>query len=165
MVDDGRLAVVTVRELSRDAREVLDRVLRGERLIVARHGRPIATLQPLDGIVVQPLSGHDCDVTGSPLGDRETELAKLSELQRQLLRDGGEFDRIYPMRIARENDLSDVLRALEGLGVRGLARKTSRGWVVSGRGMILREILLSAAGRSEEATWRIRRRGGEPGRP
>jgi len=37
---------VTIRDLSRTPGGVIQRVLRGERLIVCRHGHPIATLQP-----------------------------------------------------------------------------------------------------------------------
>jgi prevent-host-death family protein len=38
---------VTVRELRNNGGEVLDRVLRGERVIVTRDGRPVAELRPL----------------------------------------------------------------------------------------------------------------------
>jgi prevent-host-death family protein len=38
---------VTVRELRNNGGEVLDRVERGERVIVTRDGRPVAELRPL----------------------------------------------------------------------------------------------------------------------
>lgn len=43
------LPTVSVRELVRNPGAVIDRVRSGERFIVARHGRPVATLQPIDG--------------------------------------------------------------------------------------------------------------------
>jgi prevent-host-death family protein len=38
---------ITVRELRNQGREVLDRVRRGETLMVTRDGRPVAELRPL----------------------------------------------------------------------------------------------------------------------
>ena len=48
---------VTTSDLSRSPRRVLDRIAGGERLLVTCHGRPLATLQPLDGVVWQPFAG------------------------------------------------------------------------------------------------------------
>lgn len=41
------MADVTIRELRNHGREVIDRVLAGERLVVTRDGRPVAELRPL----------------------------------------------------------------------------------------------------------------------
>lgn len=41
------MAYVTIRELRNQGGDVIDRVLRGERIIVTRSGRPVAELQPL----------------------------------------------------------------------------------------------------------------------
>lgn len=41
------MADVTIRELRNHGREVVDRVLAGERLVVTRDGRPVAELRPL----------------------------------------------------------------------------------------------------------------------
>lgn len=76
------LAFVTTSDLSRTPRAVLERVQRGERLIVSCHGHPLATLQPLDGVVVQPFTDRGHDIFGWPVGDEAKECAKLSELQR-----------------------------------------------------------------------------------
>jgi len=160
-VRSNMLPVVTVRELSRSPATVFERVARGERLIVARHGRPIATLQPLDGVVVQPLTRAQSDVRGVVLGDAEAELEKLTEIERDLLRDGGRWDRLYPGHLSHVHALGDLHAQVRAFGVRGLARKAERGWVLTGRGMILRELLLAQAGRTDEllrsprssATW------------
>ncbi|HZK51905.1 MAG TPA: hypothetical protein VFD47_10120 [Actinomycetota bacterium] len=56
------LPIVTTSDLSRTPRRVLNRIARGERFIVCCHGRPLATLQPLDGIGLATLhrrrAGH-----------------------------------------------------------------------------------------------------------
>ena len=41
------MASVTIRDLRNHGREVIDRVVSGERLIVTRSGRPVAELRPL----------------------------------------------------------------------------------------------------------------------
>ena len=38
----------TIRDLRNHGREVIDRVLAGERLTITRSGRPVAELRPLD---------------------------------------------------------------------------------------------------------------------
>lgn len=131
-----------MRELSRAPRRVLERVFRGERLIVCRHGHPVATLQPLNGCVTQPLGGPEHDVVGSPLGDISQEIAKLRPLEKKILMECVKWDRIHYSTLAGP-DMNKTLREWE---VRGLARKTRRGRILSGRGMILREALLERAG-------------------
>lgn len=137
------LEVVSVRDLSRNPGDVLERVTRGERFLVCRHGKPIATLQPLDGLVVQPLTGQELDSTGSPLGDASTEAAKLTELQRELLATCVRFDRLMVARLRSQPFTREATLALEDLRNRGLVRKTERGLVLTGRGMILHEYLAS----------------------
>lgn len=140
------LGVVTTSELSRAPRKVLERVARGERLIVFRHKRPVATLQPLDGVVVQLESG-DRDLYGAPMGGPLQEAAKLSEVQRDLLLDGVRHGRFVPVRLWGRHDFRGMIRSIEDLAFRGLARRTERGWEPTGRGMMLREALLRDAGR------------------
>ena len=41
------MAYVTIRELRNQGGDVIDRVLKGERIIVTRSGRPVAELKPL----------------------------------------------------------------------------------------------------------------------
>lgn len=41
------MAYVTIRELRNQGGDVIDRVQKGERIIVTRSGRPVAELQPL----------------------------------------------------------------------------------------------------------------------
>lgn len=76
--------IVTTSDLSRSPGEVLDRVARGERLIICRHKRPIATLQPLDGLVLQPFTGNAHDIFGWQVAGAARELAKLTHVQRLL---------------------------------------------------------------------------------
>jgi len=136
---------VTIRDLSRNWRGVMDRVLRGERLIVSRHGHPIATLQPLNGCVTQPFEGRQYDVKGSPLQTIDHEIAKLRPDEKKLLMDAVKGDRIWGASGAIPN-LSKVMSDWE---VRGLVRKTRRGRVLTGRAMVLREALLERAGLRE----------------
>ena len=139
------LSTVTVRELMRNAPSILARAVAGERFIVSRYGHPVATLQPLEGVVVQPFSGRELDVKGSPLGTVDSEVGKLSKVQRDLLRravrsgvlksaglDGYEF--------------SEIARATEDLEFRCLVKRCDRGLVLTGRGIILREWLLAHEG-------------------
>jgi hypothetical protein len=123
--------------------KVLDRIGRGERLIVFRYKTPVATLQPLDGVVVQVGSAHD--IYGWPIGGADEEVAKLNDEQRELLSRGvvrGLY--IRAVRVSERFDWSQVIRSLEDLGLRGLATKTERGWELTGRGMVLRETLLKS---------------------
>ena len=135
-----RLRTVSIRELSRATAEVTERVEAGERLIVTRHGRPVATLQPLDGYVVQPFTGAAHDVFGWAIGNIDEEIAKLSEGQRVLLRDGYRHWRLWMGRVP-SNVEGDRGEMLEDLRVRGLAKKTSCGWEPTGRGLALHEAL------------------------
>jgi len=136
------MSVVTTSDLSRTPRQVLDRIARGERLIVCCHGRPLATLQPLDGTVWQPFTGGAYDIYGWPVGGATKECAKLSEDQRELLSDGVRQGRLVPMRLNDRYDFPEMIRSIEELELRGLVQRTSRGWELTGRGMVLRETLL-----------------------
>ena len=138
-----------MRELSRRPGEVLLRVLKGERLIVSRHGHPVATLQPLDGCVTQPFAGREDDLLGSPLGDLDREIAKLRPIEKRMLMDGVRWDRVRPGS-PRGVDFSEAMRTLRDWELRGLARKGRRGWAVTGRALMLREALLEKAGRRAE---------------
>ena len=79
------LPTITMRELSRSPRTVLDRIMRGERMIVCRYGHPIATLQPLTGCVTQPFEGKEYDVFGSPLGEVDRQIARLRPIEKKIL--------------------------------------------------------------------------------
>jgi prevent-host-death family protein len=140
---------VSMRELSREPGEVLVRVLKGERLIVCRHGHPVATLQPLDGCVTQPFTGTEHDVLGSPLGDIDREIAKLRPIEKRMLMDGVKWDRIRPG-LPIKVDFSEAMAMLNDWELRGLARRGKRGWLVTGRAVMLREALLAKAGRRAE---------------
>ena len=43
------MAEVTIRDLRNHGGEVVDRVARGERVIITRNGKPVAELRPLPG--------------------------------------------------------------------------------------------------------------------
>ena len=62
---------IGIRELSRGPGDVLDRVGRGERFVVCRRGRPVATLQPLDGVVVQLSPARSSTSRALPWGIRK----------------------------------------------------------------------------------------------
>jgi len=47
VIHSRTVANVTIRDLRNHGREVIDRVLGGERLTVTRSGRPVAELRPL----------------------------------------------------------------------------------------------------------------------
>lgn len=138
--EPNSLPSVSIRELSRSPGEVLARVAAGERLLVCRHGKPLATLQPLDGYVFQPFTGTAHDVFGWPIGCIDDEIAKLSRAQRVLLRDCYRRWRLWAGRLPdglRENPMG----ILKDLALRGLARKTTCGWELTGRGLALHEAL------------------------
>ena len=135
-----KLPTVSVRDLSRNPGEVLDRVASGERLLVSRRGRPVATLQPLDGYVFQPFDGTAHDVFGWPIGGIDGEIAKLSLAQRLLLRDCYRHWRLWSGRLP-EGMNTNGMEMLQDLAVRGLARKTPRGWELTGRGLAMHEVL------------------------
>jgi prevent-host-death family protein len=134
------LPSITARDLSRATADVLVRVETGERLVVTRHGRPVATLQPLDGYVFQPFEGTAHDVFGWPIGGIDDEVAKLSEAQRVLLRDCYLQWRLRPGRLPGDLWVGSA-RTLDDLAVRGLAKRTEFGWELTGRGLALREAL------------------------
>jgi antitoxin (DNA-binding transcriptional repressor) of toxin-antitoxin stability system len=142
------LGFVTTSDLSRTPRAVLDRVLLGERLIVSCHGHPLATLQPLDGVVVQPFTGRGHDVFGWPVGGEVEECAKLSQAQRDLLSEAISHGKFVFGRLHGRHDFGALIEAVEDLGLRGLAQRTHRGWVLTGRGMVLHESLARRNGTS-----------------
>jgi hypothetical protein len=153
------LASVTTSELSRSPKAVLDRVAQGERLIIRCHKRPLATLQPLDGVVLQPFTARVHDVYGRLIGSLEEECDKLTEVQKALLTAGIRDFKIYPARVngrvKQPFDWGLLIRSLEELRLMGLAKKTYPGWELTGRGMMLRETLLQEAARSEHAAERL----------
>ncbi|CAN5529987.1 hypothetical protein BH20ACT23_BH20ACT23_14320 [soil metagenome] len=145
MSDIRAPSFVTTSDLSRKPRAVLDRVARGERLIVCRHKQPIATLQPLDGTVWQPFTGGAQDIYGWPVGGAFQECEKLSEAQRELLSDGVSQGRLVPARLAERYGFVELIRSIENMALRGLVHRTNRGWELTGRGLALRETLMQKA--------------------
>lgn len=136
------LATVSARTLSREPGKVLRRVEKGERLIVCRHGKPIGTLQPLNGVVEQPIEGRSYDVAGSPLLYPHAEVEKLSPLQRRLL--------AYEVRrdLVKGGGLAGRDEAVDDMELRGLVRRHPDGGVVlTGRGFVLREAIFEREGR------------------
>jgi antitoxin (DNA-binding transcriptional repressor) of toxin-antitoxin stability system len=119
------LESITVGDLSKRMGPILDRVLRGERLLVCRHRRPIATLQPLNGVVLMP-DGTTSDVHGDAIGDVSQEAAKLTETQRELLRDHIQLGRIVYGRLSSV-DQARLREALDDFVAQGLADRR-RGW-------------------------------------
>lgn len=145
---DG-LPIVTTSELSRGPGRVLERIARGERLVVCRNNIPLATLQPLDGFVLQPMTGHAHDIYGWPVGGIAEEAAKLTPAQQALLTDGVRQARLkssIPSR-AGEFDSGELFTAIDELRVLGFAYKTHVGSELTGRGWAMREHLLRADGR------------------
>jgi prevent-host-death family protein len=129
----GEFQVVTVRELTRRPAEILDAVARGERVIVARHGRPIATLQPLTGPFFEP-------------GAEEEILEQLTTAQRAILTDGVRLiDRLVASAGEARAGL-DLHQAIRELITLGLAKRSDRGTVLTGRGHLIRERLLARVG-------------------
>lgn len=53
MTKSNQIRAVTVRELTRHVAEIFDYVEGGEPVLLIRHGRPIATIQPLEQFVVR----------------------------------------------------------------------------------------------------------------
>ena len=154
---EARLGSITVRELSRSPGKVLARVRAGERLIVCSHGRPVATLQPLDGIVAQPFADRADDTYGEELLDPDGELDKLSDAQRHLLHMGLRGDQLGPARVGFITDWGELKAGIEDLKVRGFARWSERGLVITGRGMILHERLAARFGPPEAMRVRLAR--------
>jgi antitoxin (DNA-binding transcriptional repressor) of toxin-antitoxin stability system len=146
LLPDG-LPTVSIGDLSREPRRVLERILRGERLIVCRHGHPVATLQPLDGCVAQPFEGRVGSLDGSPLGNLETQLDGLHPMEKELLMTCIRRGRIVTAGLGDRDGVrpGDVLAEWE---LRGLARKISGlGTFATARALVLREALLRRAGR------------------
>ena len=150
------LVRVSVADFARGLGDLLDRTLRGERFIVCRHKRPIATLQPLNGVIVQPFEGLDYDVEGSLLGDVSQELEKLSELQRAILRDAVSNGRPTSLPLGHPLQGLGIGPALDDLQQRGFLTRSKRrrgGRVITARGLVLREELLTQAGADPSDCW------------
>ena len=140
--------IVTTSELSRNPGAALDRVARGERLIVCCRNRPIATLQPLDGFVLQPFTTIAHDIFGWPIGGAAQELAKLTHAQRLLLVDGYRNGRLMTSVPGHRFEGREASEAIDDLKLRGMARRvTNRGTELTARGLAMRELLLKELGR------------------
>lgn len=136
MKEPHALPIVSVRDLVRRPAEVLDRVARGERFIVCRHRRPVATLQPIEGWVVDATGENECDIYGSPLGDQRREAEKLSQTQREMFLGTNRALRFI------HRGHPDHWEAVADLELRGYARRSKhRGMVMTGRGLAMKEWL------------------------
>jgi antitoxin (DNA-binding transcriptional repressor) of toxin-antitoxin stability system len=145
------MPAVTTSDLSKRPGETLDRVERGERLVVCRHRRPVATLQPLDGYVFQPFSGAVHDVFGWPFGDEAAQVEALTEAEQALLLNGCRMLRLSAnVPLCEKFGSSLMHQTIEEMKSRGLARKTPRGVELTGRGLALRETLMKMEGREAE---------------
>ena len=136
------LSTVTTSDLSRRPGDVLSRVRRGERLIVVRHKDPVATLQPLDGYVLQPFEGTATDVFGWPIGGIDDEIAKLSRAQRVILVHCYSRWRLTMTRLWHYCPGANFNEEVRDMHLRGLVVRTELGWELTGRGLVLREELL-----------------------
>lgn len=138
---------LSLRDLTRQPGPFVDRVARGERFIVTKHGRPIATLQPLDGYVVDPRAGVESDICGSPLGNPRAEAEKLTRVQREMLRNANRLHQVTTADIPHSERGWRV--EMDELELRGLAKRTEtrHGLYLTGRGMVLQEWLNSEAAR------------------
>lgn len=111
-------------------------------MLVSCHGRPVATLQPLDGVVVQPFTGGAHDIFGWPAGGALAEADKLTEIQRALLTHGVvRRIRVAPTRLWGPFEEAEVADCVRQIQVEGIAKRTSRGLELTARGMALREAL------------------------
>jgi len=138
------LPVVSIRDLIRRPGEFIDRIEDGERLVVSRYNRPVATLQPIDGWVGYR-NGPPTDIHGEPLGDPAHEVSKLAPHQRAMLLGVNRLGRYI------HTGSKDYRRLMGDMVLRGLARKSSpRGMVITGRGMVLKEWLEKREARREK---------------
>ena len=139
--DAERPAFITTTDLNQRLRAVLARVERGERLIVCRHRRPVATLQPLDGVVVQPFTGGAHDVFGWPCGGALEEAAKLSPCARELVKTSNSLLQMVVTHVWHFSH-DEIGAAREELMLRGLVRRGEIGgtWMTP-RGLALKEAL------------------------
>jgi prevent-host-death family protein len=147
--ETSSLETVTTSELSRSPMKVLDRVQRGERLVICRHGLPLATLQPLDGFVLQH-TGEVTDVYGHPADPVIAETEKLDEVQRELLQNAIRHGRIIPSNAKKKFPYERMREAMAELGLLGLAKRENRGWELTGRGFMFHEALVRRAERGRD---------------
>lgn len=153
------LGTVKVSELSRSPMKVLERVCRGERLVVLRHSRPIATIQPIDGSVLQP-GGQETDIRGGPLGDIERELARLCPEAKTILTGArrGRVNTTIVDGFERVGGVSHISRAvIQDLRTRGYIRQlaNSGGYSLTGRGIVVREELFRRAAGGREVRYDV----------
>lgn len=66
----------------------------------------------------------------------------LDRVQRELLSDGVRGGRLVPARLSERFEFVDLIRSIENMAIRGLVRRTNRGWELTGRGMTIRETLM-----------------------
>jgi antitoxin (DNA-binding transcriptional repressor) of toxin-antitoxin stability system len=155
----GGFPTVSIRDLGKKPGAVIDQVLGGERLIVCRHGVPVATLQPLTGYVLQPGVVAPHDIAGDPLADVQGALNQIPPFTTELLRTcrtdviklRHEFSN-WPSRAFRES--------MDDLVVRGLARRTHRGMTLTGLGLFFKDELIRRVGHGDPQPLPWNRAGG-----
>ena len=147
MDDPLLLPSVSLRDLNRKPGEVLNAVFQGQRLVVRRYGRPVATIQPIDGFVLDPLSGEETDICGNPLGELSEEVGKLSDVERELIARSDHLMNRVTFSCSSVG-ATQARKGMDRLVLRGLLEKTTRGLILTGRGLMIRE-WLHARGRHQ----------------
>jgi antitoxin (DNA-binding transcriptional repressor) of toxin-antitoxin stability system len=149
--------VVSVGDLGRNPSRFLDRVRNGERLIVCRHRVPIATIQPLNGIIKQPFDAMAYTLEGNQVLDLRSMALGLPALWQDLLltcRVEYNVDKFRSGWLIGNWPDPAISAAYPQMALRGLAKRT-RGWVATGLGLALKDELESmrAAGTLDTDAW------------
>lgn len=111
----NQIRAVTVRDLVRNLADTFDYVESGEPILVIRHGRPIATIQPLEQFVVRRALEERRETKPEP-SPSSPPPPDLSDNEWTILE-----------AIAKREHPEDLLTQVR-LEVRGLATKTRYGW-------------------------------------
>lgn len=115
LAKSNQIRAVTVRELTRNVAEIFDYVESGEPVLLIRHGRPIATIQPLERFVVRRAleERRNADAETEPVLQPPPDLTH---------NEWAVLDAI-----AKRQHPEDLMTQVR-LEVRGLAKKTRYGW-------------------------------------
>jgi prevent-host-death family protein len=129
------LPIVSVRELGNAPGAIVERARKGERLIVSKHGLPVATIQPLTGFVLQP-GGPAHDAHGNTLADIAAEIDRLSIAERAVLIStwNGVIKSRPPAGLLRSGVFDDALKSLI---VKGAIKELRPGRGLTGLGRFL----------------------------
>ncbi|MDQ3963348.1 MAG: hypothetical protein M3277_05480 [Actinomycetota bacterium] len=111
----NQIRAVTARELVRNSAQVFDLIESGDAVLLIRHGRPIATIQPLEQFVVRQALEERRNAEAEP----KPALQPPPDLS--------DTDWTVLEAIARREHPEDLMTQVR-LEVRGLAKKTRYGW-------------------------------------